>query len=260
MDAADSVIEKIKKAIRLARKTTEEGERATALRLAKSLADKNGIAFEELQVADNEADKAIHEADEKRSSTFEGSEFGYTCYILKQHFGVILMVQPLVTKPWMKKTHWIGTRINIEIARHVCHILLRESRKAFDEKKKEWKKKNDQLLAEIGYRFFAVGSQLPPLKRQTFMQGFFWAISKKLTEHPLRNDLERDLANAERKLLEYAQENKVESSQSKKVPVDADSLLAGADAGNKVNLARPCEGNTSIVPMLSNASQPRICG
>lgn len=44
-DNIDGIIERIKKAVRLANKTTEAGERETAMRLAKNLAEKNGIAF-----------------------------------------------------------------------------------------------------------------------------------------------------------------------------------------------------------------------
>ena len=45
MDAIDKIIERIKKAVRLANKTTESGERETALRLARNLAEKNDIAL-----------------------------------------------------------------------------------------------------------------------------------------------------------------------------------------------------------------------
>ena len=54
----DEVIAKIKKAIRLANKTTSEGERDTALRLARRLAEKNGVAFDEV-AEEASADRAV---------------------------------------------------------------------------------------------------------------------------------------------------------------------------------------------------------
>lgn len=57
-DNIDGIIERIKKAVRLANKTTEAGERETAMRLAKNLAEKNGIAFDEIAVDEESVCKA----------------------------------------------------------------------------------------------------------------------------------------------------------------------------------------------------------
>ena len=57
-DNIDGIIERIKKAVRLANKTTEAGERETAMRLAKNLAEKNGIAFAEIAVDEESVCKA----------------------------------------------------------------------------------------------------------------------------------------------------------------------------------------------------------
>lgn len=47
MTEIENTIEKIKKAVRLANKTTEQGERETALRLARRFAEAKGLAFDD---------------------------------------------------------------------------------------------------------------------------------------------------------------------------------------------------------------------
>ena len=66
-DNIDGIIERIKKAVRLANKTTEAGERETAMRLAKNLAEKNGIAFDEIAVDEESVCKAQRAQDDAAS-------------------------------------------------------------------------------------------------------------------------------------------------------------------------------------------------
>ena len=219
-DAADSVIAKIKKAIRLARGTNEAGERETALRLARSLAERNGLAFKEIDESAEEA-KAVHISDDAEER-IEGPEVGFSFSIVHDHFGVVAMV----TTSRRDRVHghysWFGPRINIDIARHVHHILLRESRAAFRRARKV----------------------APRIKRQAFMQGFFVAIYVKLTEHPLRNDreaFEAEKKAAERKFEEFRANNKVRESRKPRAADDHNAISMGYSDGEKVNLARPCE-------------------
>ena len=218
----DSVIDKIKKAIRLANKTTSDGERETALRLARQLAEKNGVAFDDV-VDEASEDKAVMDRDAE-CTTIPGSEFGYACFIVKQHFGVIIM-RGMVRGQSARKSRlsWIGSRLNIDIAKHVYHILMRESGRAFRAVKKTH-----------------------PVDRPSFMRGFFWALHEKLTERPLRNDLPASIKAAERRLLAYMQDgHEVKErggSPAKMNAKNVASLMAGIDAGRSVNLARPCEG------------------
>ena len=119
---------------------------------------------------------------------------------------------------------WVGSRLNIDIARHVYHILVRESARAYREAKRE---------------------AAFDIDRTAFMRGFFWAVSQKLAERPLRNDLDEAIRNAERKLLELQRENgrfQVSRSNAGKGGIDVDALASGFAAGQGVNLARPCEG------------------
>lgn len=238
----DEVIAKIKKAIRLANKTTSEGERDTALRLARRLAEKNGVAFDEV-AEEAFADRAVKVDDEEYKTT-PGSEFGFACFIIRTHFGVIIMRYVSRARGKHKsRLSWIGSRLNIDIAKHVYHILIRESRRAFREASK--------ATASVGVK----------LNRETFMRGFFWALHNKLTENPLRNDLEQSIQEAERRLLAYQQEgHKVEESRQRNAKLtDATALAKGFAAGNAVNLARPCEGQTTASPfMLAQDNTPRL--
>lgn len=227
-DAADSVIEKIKKAIRLAKRTTEAGERETAMRLAKSLAERNGLAFAEVE-ADSAADAAV-KVDDPKGSPKTGCEVGFTCAIIHEHFGVVTM-----TNRWSngkESISWFGSRLNIDIARHVRHILIRESRKA-------WGKVKDR------YGEFGVGGRK---YKESFMRGFFCEIYAKLAANPLRNDLDALAAEkraADRKFEEFkaAHEAKIrEKRKSPKTELNDTMLTLGMDAGRRVNLARPCEG------------------
>lgn len=249
----DEVIDKIRKAVRLANRTNEEGERETALRLARGLAEKNGIAFEDVAVTQSDTGKAVHE-EESEYHTNEGVELGHACFIIQQHFGVILMLHHIRGKAWKSRRSWFGSRLNIDIAKHVFHILMRESRRAYAEECRkprekefdEWLRKMSESLPERQMDF-AVKHYTPrKVSRKSFMQGFFFAIDQKLTEHPLRNDLDADRLAAQKKFDEYRENHKVRNSNGRKNSnPDADAIAAGFAAGNKMNLARPCDGASS---------------
>lgn len=232
----DEVIEKIKKAVRLASKTTSESERDTAMRLARNLAAKSGVAFEEIAEEAN-LDAAVM-VDDEREKTATGSEVGLSFGILRNHFGVIVMMTRRTNKRWKPRLSWIGSRLNIDIARYVYDILIRESRRAWREAQK------------------AIASEpLVELNRHSFMRGFFFAIHKKLAANPLRNDLESSIRAAERRLLAFEQESGkgVKMSKAGKGKVtDANALAAGYDAGSAVNLSRPCEGRTGAAAALGH--------
>ena len=234
----EEVVEKIKKAVRLADKTASEAERETALRLARNLAEKNGIAFEDVaEDTDSAPDKAVSE-DDADFRTLPGSEFGLACFIVKTHFGVIIMQTARRSTPWKARLSWIGSRLNIDVARYVYAILIRESRRAWREAKKE-----------AGPR---AGKELD---RLSFMRGFFFALHKKLAEHPLRNDLDSSIRAAERRLLSFAQESEKGIRMAKGgggVVKDVDALAAGYNAGSAVNLARPCEGKNGAEAAIGN--------
>ena len=243
MSNIDAVIEKIKKAVRLANRTTEGGERETALRLARSLAERNGLAFDEIE-GDANADAAVMREDEEFSKEAGGSEFGCSCYILHRHFSVILMLKR--DRPTRKcRFAWFGSPLNIDIARHVHHILMRESRRAWREFKKE----------------AAANGGGEEAKRESFMRGFFWQVSVRLTDCPLRNDADiaADTKRAERRLLAFRQENEVRESRRNVRKLDAGSFCGGVGAAKSLNLARPCEGReTARRGTLADEARPAL--
>lgn len=227
----DAAIEKIKKAVRLARRTTSEDERETALRLARELAERNGLAFEEIAADDATPDKATQAEDTRYTTAYDGPEWGFTCFILDEHFGVEALLESSPDDRRKRKALWFGSRLNIELAKYIAHVLLRASRRGWDDVK------------ELG------------LARQVFMQGFFWAVHKRLEENPLRNDAEvaADKALAVRKVAEFERRMKERGegevkrrrprkTRSKDTDADDKALVAGLRAGSAVGLARPCEG------------------
>lgn len=220
MDNIEAVIEKIKKAIRLANKTTEAGERETAMRLAKNLAEKNGIAIDE--VMQDTRDTGKQEQVDTKWVHGNGVIDGHTCVILRQHFGVVVM---MTAKGVYRRFTYFGNSLNIGIAKYVFDILQRESARAWRQVRKE----------EANYGF--------KVDKQAFMRGWFFRIHKKLEEHPLRNDIDADAAAAEKAFKKYAEAH--ETTQKKigrggKNDDDA-SLYRGYMMAKDVSLNRPCE-------------------
>ena len=249
MNTTDEVISRIKKAIRLANKTTEQGEKETAMRLAKSLADKNGISLDSIEVGENRSDAV--QVDDPDAHWFDGSEIGHICYILREHFGVVVMMNQYPNRK-MRIT-WFGSRLNIDIAKHVFHILRRESAKAWEETRKVLVMNHEERMKKLNGGFLPILplSYRRKYDRAAFMRGFFFSISKKLTENPLRNDLDEDKRAAERKFLEFKDGHNVKEKKGRQSKGDAESIIQGLNAGNKVNLARPCEGRESAVKMIA---------
>ncbi len=254
----DAVMDKIRKAVRLANRTSEAGERETALRLARGLAERNGISFEDVSATECDAARAVHERDEAYQ-TLTGVEFGHACFILREHFGVIVMSSQYRGKAQRKRLSWFGSRLNIEIAKHVFHILLRESRRAYREADRPARDER-RLLAD---KFAACGMEAAEARRlaaacldakadgaktdrKSFMSGFFYAISQKLAANPIRNDVAADRAAAERKFAEYREAHAVRDSTARKGGrLDREAMMRGFDAGRRMNLARPCEGDAA---------------
>lgn len=254
----DSVMEKIRKAVRLANRTSEDGERETALRLARGLAERNGISFEDVSVGECDAARAVHERDEAER-TVSGVEFGHACFILHEHFAVIVMSSQRRGSAARKRLSWFGSRLNIEIAKHVFHILIRESRKAYREANRSAREEIDALARRLldfdmgadGARrpaasWRASDGYAPKVDRKSFMSGFFYAVSKRLAESPIRNDVAADRAAAERKFADYRSEHAVRDSAVRTGRnLDTAAVAQGFSAGRRVSLVRPCEGNAA---------------
>lgn len=227
MNNIDAIIDKIKKAVRLANRTTEEGERAVALRLARSMAERNGLAFDEIEASAGGAEETKTRADNTDEwHSYDAGVDGRICGILREHFAVVMMLNLNKLKHKVRYT-FFGCSVNIDTAKYVCDILRREARKA-------WRGiKELEKLGVTGYK----------LSRADFMRGFFFAIHQKLTEHPIRNDADQLAAerkNAEDAFAEYKASNRVEEKSHKRGKDDTQSILRGIDSASHVSLNRPC--------------------
>ena len=223
----EGIIAKIKKAMRLAQKAGTEGERVAAERAAHRLAESNGIDISTLKIGDSEA-KAVMKDDGDKLRHY-GAESGFAYQLIRKHFGVIVMEwRHKNSTSSIRRVTFFGVNINIEIAKYVYVILMREFHKDYREVK-GW-----------------------GLDKRSFMTGWFMQIDKKLTDHPLRNDrdqLEAEKEAAERKFKEYQSKTdniKIRTINSSNK--DAESLYRGLRSAEKVNLSRPCEGQASASP------------
>jgi hypothetical protein len=220
MTEIEITIEKIKKAVRLANRTTELGERETALRLARRLAEAKGLAFDDIVVEREEA--SARREDDSEYTRWHGSVSGWAIITLRQHFGVVVMTCTRRDKVGRARMTWFGSALNIDIARYCYDVLVRECERA-------WHK-----VQGIG------------LKKEQFVRGWFYAIDRKLTEHPLRNDSEQfeaERREAERKFKEAADGENVKNKKMRKASADDDALTMGYQLGKGVSLNRPCGTN-----------------
>ena len=246
MDNIDKIIERIKKAVRLANKTTEAGEREVAMRLARNLAEKNGIAFSEIESDAVVADSA-KQVNEEELQSYDAIVDGRICGIIRVHFAVVVMlyVRHIGMTRTVQKTYF-GSSLNIEIAKYVADILRREAQKAWREVKRM------EANGTLGFR----------LKRADYMAGFFWKIHKRLTEHPIRNDLDQrdaESKKAEELFEKYRQNNAVKDAKTRGGGANADnaSLYSGFMAADKISLNRPC-GNGA--PRSGEISKQGVLG
>ena len=223
----EGIIEKIKKAMRLAQKAGTEGERVAAERAAHRLAESNGIDISTLKIGDSEA-KAVMKDDGDKLRHY-GAESGFAYQLIRKHFGVIVMEWRYKNSTSsIRRVTFFGVNINIEIAKYVYVILMREFHKDYKEVK-GW-----------------------GLDKRSFMTGWFMQIDKKLTDHPLRNDrdqFEAEKEAAERKFKEYqSKTDNIKMRTINRSNKDAESLYRGFRSAEKVNLSRPCEGQAYASP------------
>lgn len=257
MENTDSIVNKIKSALRLARRASTDGERDAAEAAAKRLADRYGIALETVEVQDSQVKTGI--AVDKDWRTRTGVEIGYCSGILHKHFGVILIQETYGNKVRFK---WIGTAVNIDVAHYAFDIMFRESRKAWREISAV-KREASSLLDMIRRSGTRIGGasmkelhETARLNKNAYMSGWFSAIDRKLTANPLRNDVENFVAEknaAESALEKYKEQNpKLKTSDGKKP--DGDSAMScslGYSAGSKVNLSRPvASSGRTATPMI----------
>ena len=236
----DEIIAKIRKVLALARKAGTEGEKDAAMNAAKRLAAANGIDLDEMEDTISVAPAtATTDAEYTSAKMNGGEEMRLSMAIIRTHFGVCMGV---IESGKKVRLIWFGNRINIGVAQYVYHILMRESRKAWEEVK-------------------GMG-----LKRDMFMHGWFSRIHELLTLHPIRNDL--DVLEQEKKEAEKAMEefkNKNEGQERGKLRKgkdnDGKSVIEGYDRAKSVILSRPVKGTeTSKNPELKKNEVAELFG
>ena len=256
-DNQDEVIEKIKKAMRLARKAGSDGERAAAEAAARRLADAHGISLESVEVTECDA-KAVRVDGEEAKWRRTGKECHYAAMTLRKHFGVIV-IQHFRRGDRRMKLDFIGSRLNIAVAEYVYEILWRESLRAWDAAHKAVVKEFDAIMETNGIehrRDWAGRRQRPVLlKKDSFMCGWFARIDEKLTAHPLRNDMAQ--LEAEKKAAEdlFKRQQDIKNRSVRRDNSDMESAAKGYAEADKVNLSRPCEGRGRS-PLQVGAANP----
>lgn len=246
----DEIINRIRSIVRLARRAGTDGERVAAENAAKRLADKHGIALDTIEVTD--ADATAKAFEDESVSTAPSTEMGFITHILRKHFGIIV-IQARIPGAQKAKLTWIGTAINVDIAKHVYTVLLRACRKDWGEARIEKRRARDTAIDwRTPYAERRAIVKLRNLKQMDFYNGWFAMIDKKLTENPLRNDTEQfetEKRAAEQKLNEIREKERINEKRHNKRDYDPTSLALGIAAGSQMNLNRPCESNGYAGPV-----------
>lgn len=248
-ESKDDIIEQLRKVMRLARRAATEGEKQAAEAAAGRIAQKHGIDLSSIETTDSSVKAEVIVDGWK---VFPGAEIAYITSVLRQHFGVVLVQNRNGRKVRFK---WVGTKINIEIAKHVTVLLIRFFQR-------DWKnaRKARDMAKALTHTGMAVSTQmidkykaLSKLNKTSFMDGWFWTIHQKLREHPLRND--REQYEAERKaaedLLKKMQGVTDNTSTSDRDKQDRESVMLGYKAAQAVNLNRPCNGCAPVIKALT---------
>lgn len=246
MDSQEELLNKIRNIVRLARRAGTDGERAAAEAAAKRLADKHGIALETLEetAAEVVTDAFVDEG----MTTLPALEAGYLTSILREHFGVILIQRRDRGSRKVSLT-WVGTAINVDIAKHVYIVLLRACRKDWGEVRiAKRNAKTTRIDPRTPSQMRHALVRLRNLSQKSFYDGWFTSIHRKLAANPLRNDIEQYNAEkkaAEKKLREMQEQMRInEQRRSKRHNrIDALSARLGIACGSKINLNRPCDAS-----------------
>lgn len=215
------VVERIRKALRLARKAATDGEKSAAMEAARRMAKSYGIDLAEI-AAEGVADGGKAIVVNGRTVDIDAIETQLAVWIMSRHFSIAVAFER--TPKGKTRILWIGNSLNIGVAQYAWAIMIRESVANYDA----------TLRAK----------KINPAYRSLYMKGFYFGIDQLLTAHPLRNDIEQ--ANAEkRKADELLKKREEEQSFKLSNPngdggeTDGDAIVRGVRDGRKVRLNRP---------------------
>lgn len=236
--STEEVIDKIKRIMRLAQRTSEAGEASAARQKAELLAKKHGISIESLDCHDSDI-KTIYDCDTELF-TKPGIELGLISAVIHEHFGVVIIQHRFPGKREVKVS-WVGTPLNIGIAIHVFNILSREVKHAYDKERFAPKR-----YVSIDGKPTLLPAAARKVDKTSFLNGWFSAIHKTLSEHPLRNDIdqfEAEKKSAEALFKQMKKDMDIGKGRNliKNKLINRKDAAAGFIAGKKVHLNRPCE-------------------
>lgn len=230
-----TIVERVRKLLRLSHGTNSDAESVNALAKAKELCALNGIKFESV---DSEAPqiKEVKVLNDKRNSMSKQWIYG----ILDKHFGIMVCMGDT-------GVYFVGPEENVEIGKFVLKYLLDSERRAWDEYVAGYNKMFEEKMQTELPR----GMMKKALRKykKDFIVGFYSKVFHRLEEQPLRND---KVKSAVKKHMEE-KFGKLNCRKPAKVGMEDQSgmfLKGGLDAGGKVNLSRPVEGTSMETAMI----------
>lgn len=235
-DHKNTIVERVKKLLRLSKGTHSAAESENALLKAKELCAANGIRFESVD-AEAPQIKEVMVLKDMRNSLSKQWIYG----ILDKHFGIMVCMGRDVG------VYFVGPEENIEIGKFILTYLLQCE-------KREWEK----TLEEYRVSFEARSGQRVPIKdvkkafrkyKKDFVAGFYSKIYKRLEERPLRNDRIKD---AVKKYMDekYGELHERKANTNRRSDSSGFFIQKGLESGAGVSLSRPVEGTSMETAMI----------
>lgn len=232
----ETIVERVKKLLRLSKGTNSESEAENALAKAKELCAANGIRFESVD-AESPQIKEVWVLKDKRSSVSKQWIYG----ILDSHFGITVVFGKY-------GVYFVGPEENVEIGKFLLTYLLACERRAWNAFVKSYCKTfNEKGVKQFNVR--VIRKALTTYKKD-FIVGFYAKIYARLEQQPLRND---KVKGAVKRFLDekYGEMKKKKTSKCDRKDDSGFFLSQGADAGKSVSLSRPIEGTAMETAMLT---------
>lgn len=232
----ETIVERIKKLLRLSKGTNSESEAENALAKAKELCATNGIRFESIN-ADAPQIKEVLVLMDKRSSVSKQWIYG----ILDAHFGITVIFGK-------HGVYFVGPEENVEIGKFLLTYLLACERRAWNAFVKSYCK----AFNEKGDNKFSVRVIRKALTtyKKDFIAGFYAKIYARLEQQPLRNDKVKGAVN-DFLSKKYGEMKTRKTAKCERKDDSGFFLAQGADAGKSVSLSRPIEGSAMETAMLT---------
>jgi hypothetical protein len=209
----EETIDRIKKLLRLGRRSDHVAEAESAMAKAMELADQAGIGIAGLE-SDTDTPKITHE----RSDLKRRSHSRARCHvILRRHFSVRVIGSS------ERGCLYVGPSANIAIARHVEEYLVRVCARCLSECQEKRKTRTFRVQ---------------------FEDGFYAAISRTLRLRPIRNDWEAVSAAVEKYVGDHFKITHRSISNGRRNNV---AFMHGVSSGLATPVDRPVTGSPAVM-------------